>query len=282
MKTKKIVIDKSVFRGTSTSKLQEFVRNHFLILPDVLYYECVTSDEEQDKLLDRFKDVVLAGGFICPSRNEIIQKEAKDLSPYRSLVNLAEILAVKKTFQENSRPFNPKKIKLAYENELKMAQSIKDLADGFIQEYASKQPGLIAEIRKSDNSRAGRPERLVKWAEFVDSQDIHNASKKILKNITRFPEKYCLSDDWVSWHFLRLILILSMESTLFRGKGDTSGIISVEHNLQDITYILLLSRAEGLLTQDNGCSCLAKAAFPEKDIFSDINQVPEEYICNYS
>jgi hypothetical protein len=55
-----LVIDKDVFRGTSTQSLCDFVRNHFLILPDDLYYECVTADRKQQELLCRFRDVILA------------------------------------------------------------------------------------------------------------------------------------------------------------------------------------------------------------------------------
>lgn len=279
--TKQLILDKNVFRATSTSKLQEFVQDHFLILPDVLYYECVTANEKREELLDRFKEVILAGGCICPSRNVIIQKEAKDLSTYGPLADLEALPTVRKTFRENSRPYDSKQVETTYKNELEMAQMIIDLADGFTEKLASQQPELLVEIRQCDNSRAGRPERLVKRAIFIDSQDIHNASKKLLKGITNHPEKFCLSDEWMSWHFLRLILILSMERTFLKHKGDTSDLIPIEQDLQDITYVLLLSRADGLLTRDAGCSCLAKAAFPEKDVFSDLDEVPDEYLCNW-
>ena len=41
-----IVIDKSVLHGTSTQKLKQFVDNHFLILPRVLYDECVMDEKD--------------------------------------------------------------------------------------------------------------------------------------------------------------------------------------------------------------------------------------------
>jgi len=278
MRVKQVIIDKDVFRGENTAELCAFAGSHFLILPDVLYYECVTANEKREELLDRFREVILAGGCICASRNTIIQKEAKDLSPYGPLVDMQEIRAVRQTFKENSRPYNSKAVKAVYKNELGMAQMIMDLADGFTEKLASEQPGLLTEIRKCDNSKAGRFERLVQRAQFVDSQDIHSASKRLLKGITEFPEEYCLSDDWVSWHFLRLILIQSMERTFLRQKGDASGIIPIEHDLQDITYVMLLSRADGLLTRDNKLvKPLAKAAFSEKHVFSDLNEVPQKW-----
>jgi len=274
MKHKVIVIDKSTFEGINLSRLCSFAGNHFVILPDVLYYECVTDEKNKERLLERFRAVILAGGYICPSRNAIIQKEAENLSPYGPLVDFEAVRAVRQTFQQNSRPYNSKSVKAAYRNEQKMAQMIMDLADGFNEKLISEQPELLAEVRKWDSSKKIRQERLKTWAEFVDSQDMHNASKEQLKGITKFPEKYCLSDDWMSWHFLRLIFILSTERTFLRHKGGTSGIVPIEHDIQDITYVLLLSRANGLLTQDDGCLYLAKAAFPEKDVFSCIEDVP--------
>ena len=77
--TGQLVIDKDVFRGTGTQSLCDFVRTHFLILPDDLYYECVTADRKQQELLGRFRDVILAGGCMCPRRNKIIREEAESV-----------------------------------------------------------------------------------------------------------------------------------------------------------------------------------------------------------
>ena len=101
----------------------------------------------------------------------------------------------------------------------------------------------------------------------------------MFKGFTNRPEEFCLSDKWVSWHFLRLYLILLQERTFLRHTGDGSGQIAVEHDLQDITYVLLLTRADGLLTRDKGLVIpLAKAAFPDKVVFSSLDEVPEDYI----
>jgi len=279
---KQLVIDKNVFQGISTDDLCDFTRSHFLILPDDLYYECATTDRKQQELLDRFRDVILAGGCICPRRNKIIQEETETLSPYGPLVDMQTISAVRQTFLKNRRPYNPEEVQTAYTNELEMAQMIIDLADGFTQKLTSQEPELLKKIRKSDSSKSARPKRLARWAELIDSQDIHYASERLLEGMTNHPDEFCLSDEWVSWHFLRLIIILSFERTFLRHTGDASGAISIEHDLQDISYVLLLSRADCLLTSDKGCSSLAKAAFPEKDIFTFPDEVPEEYLGDWT
>ena len=280
---KQLVVDKDVFQGISTDDLCDFTRSHFLILPDDLYYECATTDRKQQELLDRFRDVILAGGCICPRRNKIIQEEAESLSPYGTLVDMRTISAVRKTFQKNSRPYKPEEVETAKANELQMAQMIIDFADGFTRKLASEQPERLTEIRRCDSSKTGRSDRLVEWAESVDSQDIHHASEEMFKGFTNRPDEFCLSDEWVSWHFLRLYLILLMERTFSRHTGDTSGQISVEHDLQDITYVLLLTRADGLLTREKDLVIpLAKAAFPEKDVFSRLDEVSEEYLGDWN
>lgn len=283
-KTAQLVIDKDVFQGTSTESLCDFAKNHFFILSNDLYYECVTTDSRQRKLLDRFRDVVLAGGCICPRRNTIIKKEAENLSPYGPLVDMQIISAVRRTFQRNDRPYDAEDLEIAYRNELKMAQMMIDSADGFTRKLASEEPELLNQIRKRDNSKTARLDRLKEWTEAVDSQDIiHNASEEMLKGLTEHPEKFCLSDEWVSWHFLRLYLILLQERTFLRHTGDGSDQISVEHDLQDINYVLLLSRADGLLTQDKDLVIpLARAAFSEKDVFSSLGEVPEEYLGDWN
>lgn len=273
---KQLVIDKNVFQGIITQSLCDFARNHFLVLPDDLYYECASTDRMRQELLDRFRDVILAGACICPRRNTIIKKEAENLSPYGPIVDMQTISAVRNTFQKNSRPYKPEEVETAKVNELRMAQMIINCADDFTRMLVSEEPERLAQIRRCQLSRS---DRFAIWAASVDSQDIiHQASEEMLKGFTNKPDKFCLSEEWVSWHFLRLYLILLQERTFLRHTGDNSGQISIEHDLQDITYVMLLSRVDCLLTSDKGCSCLAKAAFPEKDVFSGLKEVPEDYL----
>lgn len=73
---KYLILDKSVFEATSTSELEDFAKDHFLILPDVLYYECATTTKNKEELLDRFRAVIVSGAYICISCKDIIKKEA--------------------------------------------------------------------------------------------------------------------------------------------------------------------------------------------------------------
>jgi hypothetical protein len=281
--TGQLVIDKDVFQGSSTQSLCDFVQNHLLILSDDLYYECASTCRQQQELLGRFRDVILAGGCICPGRNKIIREEAVSLSPYGMLVDMQTISAVRKTFQRNGKPYKPEEVETVKVHELQIAQMIIDFADAFTNKLVSEEPKRLAEIRRCDSSKTGRSERLVQWAESVDTQDIHHASEEMLKGLTNRPDKFCLSEEWVSWHFLRLYLILLQERTFSRQTGDSSGQISLEHDLQDLNYVLLLSRVDGLLSRDKDLVIpIAKAAFPDKSVFSSLEEVPEEYLGDWS
>lgn len=283
MKLKQIIIDKDAFVGIKFDDLCDFVKNHSLILPDVLYFECATTDKNKEKLLDRFRTVILSGADICPSCKDIIQKEAKNLFPYGSLVDFKKARTVRTTFQLNSRPYSPQHAQEKLEEELDMARQVINTAEGFNEKLILEDPELLSEVRRWDNSKNARPERFLKWAELVDTQNMHESAKIMLNSITVHPEKFCLSKEWISWHFLRLMHILIQERTFQRHTGGKSSESIIEHDLNDIEYVVLLSRADGLLTRDEKLvKPLAKAAFPEKDVFSRLDEVPEEYVCHWS
>jgi hypothetical protein len=280
---KYIIIDKDVFEGTQTDKLVAFVQNHFLILPDDLYYECATTDTNREKLLDRFRSVVLAGAYICPRVIDIIKKEAKNLSPCGFLVDLDKVPAVIRTFKKNKRPYNPQIVQRLQKEEMDMAKRLLCTAEGFNAKLASDEPELLAKVRKWDNSTAARSSRLQELTEFIDTQDMHESALKWLSGLVFSPEKFCLSKDWFSWEYSRLLHILIQERTFLRHCGGMPSDNAIEHDLQDIKYVALLSRANCLLTKDEKLvKPLAKTAFPERDVFSNLDEVPEEYVCHWS
>lgn len=275
---KKLIIDKDILRGTSTSKLERFVENHFLILPQVLYYECATTDEKREELLDRFRSLILTGGYICPTCKCIVQWEAQNLSPYGSLVDLEEAAAVKKTFEVNSRPYSPEHVEKLLSEELEFAGSVRNNTESFNEKLLSEDPGLLSEVRKWNGRKNAKLSLFRRWAGLVDSQNMNEWAKMILP-ISHNPEKYCLSREWVSWHFLRMVgILLFLERYFLRHKGGSGSVTNLEHDLQDMKYVVLLSRADGLLTRDERLAKpLAKAAFPDKDVFSSLEEVPEDY-----
>lgn len=186
---KYLILDKSVLAATQTDKLVKFAQDHFLILPDTLYYECVTTDTDKEKLLDRFRSVILAGAYTCLSIVDIIKKEAKNLSPYGFLVKLEEVSAVRKTFQKNPRPYSLKHAEIMLKEEYDMAENILKSAHEFTDKLALEDPQLLREVRKWNSSRNARHKRLQKWAELVDGNDIHRAACRLLGRLAQNPDK---------------------------------------------------------------------------------------------
>ncbi len=281
---KQLIIDKNVFQGTSTSKLEEFVQNHFLILPEVLYYECLTTSENKEKLLNRFKATVLAGGYVCPHFIHIVMREANTLIPCGFLVDIEKVNEYKSAFRKNAVLCAEEDIKKAHENQLDLAQKLVDCVNELASKTAEEDPVFVTEMRKFDTRRAETLERFKRWAQAVDSEiDIHTEAKRLWPTITVHFEKFCISDDWFSWHFTRLLCIFLHELWLSRETGATIKKEDVEHDVQDIGYVVLLCRADALLTKDMKLvKPLAKAAFPEKDVFSNLDEVPDEYLCHWS
>ncbi|MBN2020135.1 MAG: hypothetical protein JW749_07920 [Sedimentisphaerales bacterium] len=278
---KKLIIDKSLFESTlpSPQKLLEFAHNHFLILPDVLYFECATALQREEQLLELFRNVILNGAYRCESWWSIIKKEARELLPYGPLVDLSEVEAVRNTFRNNHTPYNPEDAKELLSRHREVAKELMCSIDDFDKKISFNSPEVHKEIRKWDGSRKRKPERLCGWAFWVDSEDIHKLAVAWLSDLTNNIGQYCLSKDWFTWQYLRLFMILRFEMNFLKHKWGPLGMDSIEHDLQDIQYVALLARAEGLLTKDRGCASLAKAAFPEKDVFSSIDEVTEDYRC---
>ncbi len=98
-------------------------------------------------------------------------------------------------------------------------------------------------------------------------------------------EKFCSSPEWISWQYFRLMDIIVQNYYYLRltDAMPKEEIDRAEHDYQDMEYVLLLSRADAILTRDKKLvGPLARAAFPKKDVFSSLDEVPEDCICNWT
>ena len=94
-------------------------------------------------------------------------------------------------------------------------------------------------------------------------------------------ERFCLSPEWMSWQRMRLIKVIVMNYHYLQCIGGGPKEERAEHDYQDMEYVLLINRADCLITRDNFAKNLAKAAFPDKDVFSNLDEVPDEYLCHW-
>ena len=278
---KQIVIDKDVFQGTNQAALCRFAKSHFLILPDVLLYECLTNPEKKDILQRRFEKVVLAGAYVCPRVKAIVFKEAQKLDPYAYLPDLKMTLDIRASIGRKSISLESRYIQDVYERQCQSAKTLIDNVPSTVEKITSQEPEVLDKARKYQGNRA---ERIKLWAKTVTSNDIHKLAIDKLGYLTDSPERFCLSNEWITWYYLCFVCVIYLEYTFLRTVCDENPkLIQVEHDCQDIEYVTYLSRVDGLLTRDKKLAIpIAKVVFPDKNVFSSLNEVPDEYKCDWN
>jgi hypothetical protein len=151
-------------------------------------------------------------------------------------------------------------------------------------------PQILAEAearRQELQPRVRKKERLQFLMQSVDASsalDVHAIATTAFHGYAQIPERFCLSSDWVSWQYIRLNTVLHLEySFLRKGQGGAREQVNTEHDLCDVQYVILLSRADAIITRDMQLvEPLARAAFPEKRVFSSLAEVPESYRCDWA
>ena len=278
---KQLVIDKSVFQATGTSRLEQFVRNHLLILPDGLLYECLTAEENASVFEDRFKKIVLAGGYVCLPIKGIASREARSLQPYSFLPDLTMTNKMRRAFKRTGPSWSSPEVTTLYEQHLKRASVLSEAASKTANRLLSEKPHAIENAKKY---QADRKERFKLWIETVKQEDVHDLVIQKLPNITESPERYCLSNEWVTWNWFCLVCVMQLEY-VFRestGQPKSDRVRQAEHDTQDIEYVAYLTRADGLIAQDKTSKLAAELMFPDKDVFSSLDGVPHDYLCHWS
>jgi len=277
MKSKQIIIDKSVFQGTTTEKMCQFSKNHFLIIPNILIYECATETDVRTKqaLLERFIHVIFAGAYTCPGVGTIRDIENRTNQAYSDILDLNETITLRKIFQGNKQLKWTKYFQELCDNANKQAKILSDMAKGIHERFSKNKEEVTASSTFLKGQIRSDIERLQKDIDlrfkfFLESAEIC---------IKAVPQYANIPKNWISWHSLRLLLFLFLE-VWFQGQYE-GNLSSVEHSYQDIEYVALLCRAQGLITNDKRLLLpLARAAFPDKDVFLSLDEVPDEYLCH--
>ena len=245
-------------------------------------YECATTQEDKELMLDRCREMVLAGARVCRPLKTIVQHEAKTLAPYGHLVDPERNHEFRETFSVEPRPYNFEVFERRYKEDKAFASGILRQIDSCTDSLQTECPDVVAKVRQWDHSKKSRCDRLRAWVREVDSIDLHGAAIWLLPGITEHPQKYCLSDEWVSWQVTRVFLVWWLESNFQHQAGKEEKELKIEHDWQDLTYVALMGGVDALVTRDKFLRDLAQAAFPDKDVFSGLDEVPEEYLCHWS
>jgi len=255
MKPKPIIIDKSVFvEEINRDNLCNFVAGHFLILPMNLYSECATNEKNWQKQFEKFRKIIISGGHTCNSGEYMIREEGGSLLPFDFQSDVEkETYKMREEFRKGGRFAKPN-INDIRKSHMESAQALIDYYRIVTLGVSGEEfKSAAEEVRKLNTDRENR---FTIWARTVKNLNIHDLA--VRSKLSKSPEKYCLSTEWISWHYLRVATILAFEYTYLGGKVGRYQLTNAEHDLHDEEYVFLLSKADGLLTRDNKLEPLTK------------------------
>ena len=261
---KLLVVDKSIFHCLSLcdEKLQAFVRDYNVVLPDALAVECLISekqigpdDKDPKKLLRSFQGAIKAGAKMGCSSSKLFRTEKTTLCPVKSVVDedntklfrngVLNLEDIKQEAERCRKAFEPT-INLL----LKIAETL--YGNPCIREKLSE------EFRKATQ----RDARFEKWIQLTNKSMNGIMEKEFSKQISSHADA-----SWFTWQITRLCIACCWD---WYFKKNLSNSIKVfrSNDYYDIEHISYLSQADGLLTNDKKLQVpLAEIAFPEKKVF---------------
>jgi hypothetical protein len=247
-------------------------------------YECGTVDREHaEQALQKCKRLIDAGGYYCHCSLEFVHWEACHCLPHpwflpdlemTKQIRIGRINVAGKLKDETAAKAVASRYGIARHHVLESSAWIKERLE---LDYAD----LTDAIRRLPTSQ--KCERLAEAFSIMSPSDKRELALRLIPQSWIVNERrFFLSAGWITWQFMCLISVLMGEYSYLRCTGAAPGEERAEHDYQDMEYVLLLSRADAIITRDKGLTNLAHAAFPEKDVFSNLNDVPKSYRCNWA
>ncbi|MHC4509285.1 MAG: hypothetical protein ACYTAO_10070 [Planctomycetota bacterium] len=278
-------MDKDALVGININNLCDFAQNHLMLGCDTLLYECATASKQEPRdMLERYKRFIKSGAYYCSCSITFIQSESRNCLPYpwflpdfkatneiRTGEKPVEHLLDSTTYGETSQP------------RYKVAKAFLDVSNKLKNRIDMEDPYVGEKIKQLPSNKF---ERLRELFERIDTQDLRQMCVDSVRGEwIKDKTKFGLSPEWMSWQRIRLTdaivrnyYYLRLTGAMPKDKAERA-----EHDYQDMEYVLLLSRADAILTRDKKLvEPLARAAFPEKNVFSNLGEVPKDYACNWT
>lgn len=279
---KQIVIDKVALVGIGIGALAAFAEDHLLLACDTLLYECATTSNPEE-MLGRYIRLVKAGAYYCSCSVAFIQYEGTKCCPYpwflpdlRATEQIRTGEAPLETASDwsGAEDVFKSRCEVARKRFVELSGRLKNRID-----VENPEVGKVIRELPADTFT-----RFEKQFERIDARDMCEvALDSTPADWIRDKTEYCLSPQWMSWQHLRLTWALVGEYYYLRQMGGVPGGERPEHDYQDMEYVLLLSRADALVTGDKKLAKpLAHAAFPDKDVYSSLDDVPDKYRIDWS
>jgi hypothetical protein len=281
---KLLVIDKSCFQGIPESLFIKFAQNYNTVLPHTLFVECLISEDVNGSrtardpivLLDRIDNALKSGANAGKSSLKLFKQEQKILKPVDSVIDIEGTILFRKGVLKVDKTYAEKEAIYCRNTFIPNVKTLFNIGKTYFENIEKK--GFENQFR-NEFQEVELFERLVKWLQVVEKMREAIVERSFSKDISQN-----LSNDWFTWHMARLYWCWGIEWACRRScSGPSLEQGDISNDLYDIEYVAYLSRADGILTRDQKLvKPLAKAAFPEKDVFSRLDEVPDEYLCHWS
>jgi len=283
MMSKLLVIDKNRFQGIAEPLLVKFVRNYNVVLPYALGIECLISNDGKGRrpgkspmrLLSRFDAAVKAGAYFGYSSSALIRKEKETLCAVDSVVHEEGTRAVRDGFLALYEKSVGVEAACCRQTFQPLVDILCDLASAYLANINKK--GLCRDFQM-EIQKTSQVQRFCKWLDAVrqmKTEILRRWIPDVASNVT---------DEWYTWQVIRLWWAWATECAGRRSHigGPITIQKDVSNDLYDMEYIAYLSKADGILTRDKTLvEPLARAAFPDKDVFSSLDEVPDDYLCDW-
>jgi hypothetical protein len=276
-------MDKSVFHGTSPERLIQFVGEYNVLLPNTLGIECIISDEEDGKkpsknpsrLLDKLCILIRNGAYSGRSMGSMINRERESHKITDCIIDHENTKLIREGKINLDPSFIESEAEIAKEAFLPMIDFCKKMATTTYESLVKK--NLQKSFRQQCN-QTDPENRLKNWIQAADK-----LRERILNDQLSLPSFYITdrNDKWLNWQLLRIYFAWAMEWACRRNASDSAmNNTDISNDFYDMEYVVYLNNADGILSRDGNLVLpLSKAAFPEKDVFSCLDDVTEEYRC---
>lgn len=270
-----LILDKSVFHGTAKDKLIKFIKCHDVVLPYSLCVECAISQTEEKefkdpmRLTNKLLELVKNGAYAGKPPARIVEEERSRKAAIDSLIDEKQTQIMKEAVLDEEPDL--KKIRAECERAFKpIADCAQQWADQYYKTICKKEMEKKFRAEMNNGDLVGR---LGMWLEVADVM-----KNDILDKFTASGSKTMFKDGW-EWQMLRLCNAWGTELASKRNQsGPDFENRDISNDIYDIYYVSHLSQASGLLAHDKDLvEPLAIAAFPDKDVFRSIDDVPFRY-----
>ncbi len=277
---KKLILDKSVFHGTSKNILLKFTKRHSVILSDTLFTESLTSSKlDSQRYITLIRELILEGAKASYGVLHLVREEVCNFRSCESIINHKVTEGIRDEPTRNEDMFDTNEICDVYQQNLSLAETVPKIAELIKQNTLPQYTWIESEMKKAKAS----PEELFSAATDWATTKVYEAKNLFFSNLVEDLDKFCTSAKWITWHYLRGVLTLAhiyfWKDVGYKGVWGNK---KLRKYYNDMEYIILLCQADGLLTSDNDCAFLAKLMFPAKGVFSDLDEVPDEYLCHWT